>query len=144
MSTVVESQETPQEDTVRGVPPRSDADDTKGPKLTDREADQLRILDLVRSHPFHPPPPWEAPPINYPPTTSLLIAEESKDAGAWVVTYRSQVSSTERDMENIENNSPLWLLDYLFTSRTRVKDPVKLTFILEPAPGSDLKMMPEG
>jgi len=41
-------------------------------------------------------------------------------------------------------NSPLWLLDYLFTSRSKVKDPVKLTFILEPAPGSGLKEMPEG
>lgn len=79
-----------------------------------------------------------------PPSTALLISEESKDAGAWVVTYRSQVSSTEADMEALEMNSPLWLLDYLFTSRTRLKDPVKLTFILEPAAGSGLKEMPEG
>ncbi len=120
------------------------ADIPQGPKLTEREAAQLRILDVVRVHPFHPPPPWEAPPLDFPPTTSLLIAEESKDAGAWVVTYRSQVASVERDMESLENNSPLWLLDYLFTSRTKQKDPVKLTFILEPVPGSALKEMPEG
>jgi len=82
--------------------------------------------------------------VALPPSTALLISEESKDAGAWVVTYRSQVSSTEADMEALEMNSPLWLLDYLFTSRTRLKDPVKLTFILEPAAGSGLKEMPEG
>ena len=104
----------------------------------------MRILDNVRAHPFHPPPPWEAPPLSLPPTTALLISEESKDAGAWIVTYRSQVSSTERDMEDLESNSPLWLLDYLFTSRTRLKDPVKLTFILEPAPACGLKEMPDG
>ncbi|KAK8858907.1 hypothetical protein IAR55_003138 [Kwoniella newhampshirensis] len=114
------------------------------PKISEREAEQLRILDTVRSHPFLPPPPWEAPPLDYPPSTALLISEESKDAGAWVVTYRSQVSSTERDMEALEMNSPMWLLDYLFTSRIRQKDPVKLTFILEPVPGSGLKEMPEG
>jgi WD repeat-containing protein 48 len=104
----------------------------------------MHILDTVRAHPFHPPPPWEAPPLDIPAATSLLISEESKDAGAWVVTYRSRVSSTETDMEPLEMNSPLWLLDYLFTSRVRAKDPVKLTFILEPAAGSGLKEMPEG
>jgi WD repeat-containing protein 48 len=104
----------------------------------------MRILDTVRAHPFHPPAPWDAPSVDYPSSTSLLISEESKDAGAWVVTYRSQVSSTEQDMEALEMNSPMWLLDYLFTSRIRIKDPVKLTFILEPAPGSGLKEMPEG
>lgn len=98
----------------------------------------------MRSHPFKPPSPYEAPPVEFPSSTALLISEESKDAGAWVVTYRSQVSSTDKDLEAIESNSPLWLLDYLFTSRSRVKDPVKLTFILEPVPGCGLKEMPEG
>lgn len=116
----------------------------QGPKFTEREQAQLNILDIVRAHAFNPPAPWEAPPLDFPPNTSLLISEEAKDAGAWVVTYRSQVSSTERDLEALEMNSPLWLLDYLFTSRSKQKDPVKLTFILEPAPGSGLKEMPEG
>lgn len=112
--------------------------------MSERDAEQLRILDMVRSHPFHPPSMLDAPPIPYPGNTSLLISEESKDAGAWVVTYRSQVGSTESDMEPLEMNSPMWLLDYLFTGRTKVKDPVKLTFILEPMPGCGLKEMPEG
>jgi WD repeat-containing protein 48 len=47
-------------------------------------------------------------------------------------------------MEALEMNSPLWMLDYLFTSRIKSKDPVKLTFILEPADGSGMKRMPEG
>ena len=119
-------------------------DSVQKPQLSERETEQLTILDTVRAHSFHPPSAIEAPPIGFPSNTALLISEESKDAGAWVVTYRSQVSSTERDMEALEMNSPLWLLDYLFTSRTRIKDPVKLTFILEPVAGSGLKEMPEG
>ena len=47
-------------------------------------------------------------------------------------------------MEALEMNSPLWLPDYLFTSRTKQKEPVKLTFILEPVMGCGLKEMPEG
>ncbi|WWD05216.1 hypothetical protein V865_003289 [Kwoniella europaea PYCC6329] len=129
MSPVVEKVVTPEDD---------------GPKMSEREAEQLRILDTVRSHRFSPPGPLEAPYIPLPLSTALLISEESKDAGAWVVTYRSQVSSTERDMEDLEMNSPLWLLDYLFASNTRQKEPVKLTFILEPAPGSGMKELPEG
>ncbi|WRT68109.1 uncharacterized protein IL334_005084 [Kwoniella shivajii] len=129
MSPVIERARTPEDD---------------GPKVSDREAEQLHILDTVRSHRFTPPGPSEAPFIPLPPSTALLISEESKDAGAWVVTYRSQVSSTERDMESLEMNSPLWLLDYLFANNTRLKDPVKFTFILEPAPGSNLKELPEG
>ncbi|WWC62960.1 uncharacterized protein I303_105558 [Kwoniella dejecticola CBS 10117] len=129
MSPVVEKVVTPEDD---------------GPKVSDREAEQLQILDTVRSHRFSPPGPLEAPFIPLPQSTALLISEESKDAGAWVVTYRSQVSSTERDMEDLEMNSPLWLLDYLFASNVRQKDPVKFTFILEPAPGSGLKELPEG
>ena len=141
---VVEAPTPPPEDTVSTKPLQANMSDIKGPKFTERETAQLNILDIVRAHAFSPPPPWEAPPVNLPSNTSLLISEEAKDAGAWVVTYRSQVSSTERDLEALEMNSPLWLLDYLFTSRSKVKDPVKLTFILEPAPGSGLKEMPEG
>ncbi|WVQ84243.1 hypothetical protein IAT38_006395 [Cryptococcus sp. DSM 104549] len=127
MAPVVE-QEVPPEDT--------------GPKLSERDQHQLLILDEVRSHHFHPPPPWEAPPIDYPPSTALLISEDSKDAGAWVVTYRSQVSSTERDMEALEMNSPLWLLDYLFANRIPTHKIVKTHFQLEPLPGSGLPPMP--
>lgn len=81
--------------------------------------------------------------MSFPSDTALLISEESKDAGAWAVTYRSLVSSTEADMEPLEMSSPLWMLEYLFTSRIRHKEPVKLFFHLEPAPGSGLKHMPE-
>ncbi|WWC88328.1 uncharacterized protein L201_003237 [Kwoniella dendrophila CBS 6074] len=123
-------------------PIEPEEDDGK-PKMSEREAEQLQILDTVRSHRFSPPGPLEAPNINLPESTALLISEESKDAGAWVVTYRSQVSSTERDMEDLELNSPLWLLDYLFASNIREKPQVKLTFILEPEPGSGLSELPE-
>ena len=130
MAPVVEKAEHAEEDTSNKAP--------------DQHTIQLNLLASIRQHPFSPPSSLDAPPLAVPPSTQLLIAEESKDAGAWVVTYRSQVSSTERDMEALEMNSPGWLLDYLFTSRTKIKDPVKFTFILEPARDSGLAEMPEG
>lgn len=113
------------------------------------EAEQLRLLAAVRSHPFAPPPPTEAPPLPIPRSTALLIAEESRDAGAWAVTYRSMVSRTDRDVEPLEMAAPHWVLDYLFAGRNRVKDPVKLCFVLEPwaassGDGEQLPAMPDG
>lgn len=110
------------------------------------DSEQLRFLAAVRSHPFAPPPPTEAPPLPIPRSTALLIAEESRDAGAWAVTYRSMVSRTDQDMESLEMAAPHWVLDYLFAGRNRVKDPVKLCFVLEPWTESDqvLPAMPDG
>ncbi|EIW67604.1 hypothetical protein TREMEDRAFT_64196 [Tremella mesenterica DSM 1558] len=114
------------------------------PKMDERQYNQLNILDQIRSLPFSPPSSLEAPLIDFPLETQLLISEESKDAGAWVVTYRSRVCNTEKDLEMLEMNSPGWLLDYLFTGRIKLKEPVKLTFILEPVKDGGVGEMPEG
>lgn len=47
------------------------------------------------------------------------------------------VSRTERDMEPLEMAAPGWVLEYLFAGRNRVKEPVKLCFVLEPWQGGD-------
>ncbi|ODN93585.1 hypothetical protein L198_05454 [Cryptococcus wingfieldii CBS 7118] len=114
-----------------------------GPKVSERDAAQLEMLDLVRSHHFHPPPPHEAPPIHYPPNTTLLLSEQVGNAGAWVVTYRSQVSTTERDMEALEMNSPMWLLDCIFANRVKEKPVPRVTFVLKPQQGSSLPLLSE-
>lgn len=110
---------------------------TQSPAAPEREAAQLRLLSQIRAHTFQPPPPTEAPPIDLPADVSLLISEESKEAGAWAVIYRSMVSRTEQDMEPLEMAAPGWMLEYLFAGRNRVKEPVKLCFILEPWQGGD-------
>ncbi|WVO18624.1 hypothetical protein L204_106343 [Cryptococcus depauperatus] len=118
--------------------------ETHSSQDTQREAEQFKILDMVRSYSFHPPPPWEAPLIFYPPDTVLLISEDSRDAGAWVTTYRSRVSDTGRDIHAIEMNSPKWLLECLFANQIRVKEPVKISFVLRPYPGSNMPELPGG
>ncbi|KAL7424477.1 hypothetical protein Q5752_000161 [Cryptotrichosporon argae] len=85
-------------------------------KLSDRELAQLEVLDAVRARPFRPPPPAQAPVLDVAPSTALLISEETDEGGAWVVSYRSQVNSTERDMEPLEMHAPGWLLHALFAN----------------------------
>jgi len=97
----------------------------------------LRLLSQIRAHGFQPPPQSEAPRIKLPADVALLISEESKEAGAWAVIYRSMVSRTEQDMEPLEMAAPGWVLEYLFAGRNRVKEPVKLCFVLEPWQGGD-------
>ncbi len=111
---------------------------SQDPNISAEEAAQLKILASVRSHPFYPPPPFEAPPITFPPSTALLISEETKDAGAWAVTYRSMVGRTEEDIEPLEMAAPGWTLEYLFAGRGRIREPVKLCFLLEPAVEEDV------
>lgn len=119
----------------------------QGPNVSPEEAEQLKVLAAVRSHVFAPPPFTEAPPIDLPLNTALLISEESKDAGAWGVKYRSMVSRTEQDIVPLEMASPGWMLEYLFAGRIRrAREPVKLCFVLEPWQDGDesnrMKAMP--
>lgn len=128
------------------VQERAATPEDTGPKRSERDIQQLEMLDNIRAHHFHPPPPWEAPYVAYPPSTTLLISEVWQDTGAWVVTYRSEVGSTERDMEPLETNSPGWLLWYLFTNTIPPKPQhlVNIRFKLEPFPGSELPELPRG
>ncbi len=102
------------------------------PQIPEAEAAQLQVLAAVRSHPFCPPPDSEAPQIAFPADTAVLISEETKDSGAWAVTYRSMVGRTEEDIEPLEMAAPAWTLEYLFAGRGRLREPVKLCFLLEP------------
>jgi WD repeat-containing protein 48 len=110
--------------------------EAKGPELqlSERDKSQLLFLDGLRARTFAPPPPVEVPPVALPPATAVIISEQSQADGAYFVTYRSQVSSTERDMEPLEMNSPFWLLDFLFTDSTPEERRVpKIPLILLPA-----------
>lgn len=133
MSTVVESK--------REEPPED-----KTPQMSERDKQQLAFLDTVRASRFNPPSHDDAPTVPIPPSTSVIISEQSHADGAYIVTYRSQVSSTERDMEPLEMNSPFWLLNYLFTSATpEERRPPKIPLILLPegqtvASGKGLKV----
>lgn len=102
-------------------------------KLSDRDRQQLLFLDMVRSRPFAPPSATDAPALRIPPSTRVIISEQAHADGAYIVTYRSTVGSTERDIEPLELNSPFWLLNFLFTSATpEERRPPKIPLILLP------------
>ncbi|BEJ10673.1 hypothetical protein CspHIS471_0100950 [Cutaneotrichosporon sp. HIS471] len=102
-------------------------------KLSDRDRQQLLFLDMVRSRPFGPPSATDAPALLIPPSTRVIISEQAHADGAYIVTYRSTVGSTERDIEPLELNSPFWLLNFLFTSATpEERRPPKIPLILLP------------
>lgn len=121
MATVTESK--------RETKPPEEADN----KLSERDKQQLLFLDMVRSRAFHPPSASDAPPVPIPASTRVIISEQAHADGAYIVTYRSQVGSTERDIEPLELNSPFWLLNFLFTSATpEERRPPKIPLVLLP------------
>ncbi|KAJ9092625.1 hypothetical protein QFC19_008663 [Naganishia cerealis] len=119
------------------LPANDDAPTPQAVKSDDKGAEHLRSLDEIRSQPFNPPFYSEAPPFDFPENTAVIISETAQNAGAWAVTYRSMVSKVERNPEALEMAAPAWLLDFLFTGRTKTLEPKKLTFILEPWPDAE-------
>lgn len=78
------------------------------------------------------------------PDATIFIDEESKDAGAWAVTYRGLASTTAADLETLEMALPTWVLEFLLTGRSLHKEPVKISFILQPEDKDDLDELPGG
>ncbi|KAJ9102340.1 hypothetical protein QFC21_002740 [Naganishia friedmannii] len=114
-----------------------DANASQLAKPDDKDTEQLHGLDEIRSQPFHPPYYSDAPPFDFPENTAVIISETSQSAGAWAVIYRSMVSKVERNPQALELAAPTWLLDYLFTGRTKTVEAKKLTFLLEPWPDAE-------
>lgn len=105
--------------------------------MSEPDATRLEYLTLLRTKPFHPPPhllsTLNTPRMtDLPPTMTVYISEETRDAGAWVVLYRSTVAGVESDLHPLEMCAPEWLLEYVFEDVCKEKDPVKLCFVLEP------------
>lgn len=102
-----------------------------GPQMSDRDRSQLAFLDALRAKPFHPPGS-ETPTLPLPASTNVIISEQAHADGAYMVTYRSQVGGTERDIEPLEMNSPFWLLEFLFTNAIPDRVIAKIPIILLP------------
>ncbi|GAA6023731.1 hypothetical protein JCM10207_000238 [Rhodosporidiobolus poonsookiae] len=108
---------------------------------TIEEQQQQFILDTVFSQPLAPCPLVDAPRIRYDPDMAVIISEELGDA--WSVKYRGLVGTSYEDRAVLEQNAPLWLLDFLLGNRTFVKDPVKVSFVLQPWKVEDGHTLPE-
>ncbi|GAA5958591.1 hypothetical protein JCM21900_003989 [Sporobolomyces salmonicolor] len=108
---------------------------------TIEEQQQHQILEAVFSRPLAPCPLVDAPRIRYDPDMAVIISEETADA--WAVKYRGLIGTSYEDMSVLEQKAPLWLLEFLLGNRTFVKDPVKVSFVLQPWKDGSHQSLPE-
>ncbi|GAA5835256.1 hypothetical protein JCM11251_006661 [Rhodosporidiobolus azoricus] len=105
------------------------------------EQQQQQILDSVFGHPLAPCPLLDAPRISYNPDMAVIISEEAGDT--WSVIYRGLVGTAYADLAILEQKSPLWLLDFLLGNRILLKEPVKVSFVLQPWKDPSGQTLPE-
>ncbi|CDZ97690.1 Conserved WD40 repeat-containing protein [Phaffia rhodozyma] len=107
-------------------------DEAKYGKLAPIDLEQKRLLDTLFSNPLNPPKPAEIPLIPSLSDVAIVIDEESRDAGAWAVTYRGSVAHASHEVDTLEMTLPSWVLEYLLAGRVPVKETVNMSFVLEP------------
>lgn len=74
--------------------------------------------------------PNETPVLKLPPTTKVIIQEETSGGSANI--YQGTVESVGRDADAIEEKGPMWLGSLLLQNQVPFKDPVKISFVLHP------------
>ncbi|EPE25771.1 WD40 repeat-like protein [Glarea lozoyensis ATCC 20868] len=74
--------------------------------------------------------PNETPVLKPPPLTTVIIQEETSGGSADL--YRGTVATVGEDASIIEQRAPMWLGDLLLRNRIPIKEPVKVSFILQP------------
>ncbi|KAH8816275.1 WD repeat protein-like protein [Xylogone sp. PMI_703] len=74
--------------------------------------------------------PNETPVIKFPPGTALMIQEDTTGGSADV--YRGSVDTVGEDASLIEEHAPMWLGDLLLRNRIPIKEPSKVSFVLQP------------
>ncbi|CAO3645376.1 unnamed protein product [Mucor hiemalis] len=108
------------------------------------EEARLKEIEEKKSESYTPPHLEDFPPLDIPPSTMIIVAEESAEASTGMDLYRGTVGSTDEDADTIIGVAPSWLLSYLLYNKTPPKETVKLTFILKPASGTTLEELPGG
>ncbi|TAQ85557.1 hypothetical protein B7494_g6106 [Chlorociboria aeruginascens] len=74
--------------------------------------------------------PNETPVLKPPPMTTVIIQEETSGGSADL--YRGTVETVGEDANLIEKRAPMWLGDLLLRNKIPFKEPVKVSFILQP------------
>lgn len=74
--------------------------------------------------------PADTPVLKLPPGTKVIIQEETSGGSANL--YQGTVEHLGRDADIIEQKAPMWLGDVLLQNIIPLKDPVKISFILQP------------
>ncbi|KAG8931408.1 hypothetical protein FRC01_001355 [Tulasnella sp. 417] len=97
---------------------------------TSLRAQHLKALNAILSQTLAPTPGLEAPPLELPPETAVMIAEETSDAGGWTSIYTSVVSTLQDDLESFEMAAPIWLLELLLLNKAPTVPQTKLSFVV--------------
>lgn len=74
--------------------------------------------------------PNETPVLKPPELTTIIIQEET--SGGSKDLYRGTVGTVGKDAETIEQKAPMWLGDVLLRNRIPLKEPIKVSFVLQP------------
>ncbi|KAG8527502.1 uncharacterized protein KY384_007654 [Bacidia gigantensis] len=74
----------------------------------------------------------DTPRLKHPPYTTVIIQEETPEAGGVADIYRGTVSSVGSDAHMIERRAPSWLGDVLLKNQLPDKEPTKVSFVLLP------------
>ncbi|KAL6852190.1 hypothetical protein J3F83DRAFT_561492 [Trichoderma novae-zelandiae] len=74
--------------------------------------------------------PADTPVLKLPLGTKVIIQEETSGGSANL--YQGTVEHLGRDADIIEQKAPMWLGDVLLQNIIPLKDPVKISFILQP------------
>jgi len=77
-----------------------------------------------------PTVPNEAPVLKPPPMTTVIIQEETSGGSADL--YRGTVETVGEDASLIEARAPMWLGEVLLRNKIPLKEPVKVSFVLQP------------
>ncbi|KAG8844040.1 hypothetical protein FRB96_003304 [Tulasnella sp. 330] len=90
----------------------------------------LKALNEILSQPLTPTPDVEAPRLQLPSETAVMISEEAADASGWMGVYTSLVSMTQDDLEAVEMAAPVWLLELILLNKSPTPTLVKVSFIV--------------
>jgi WD repeat-containing protein 48 len=74
--------------------------------------------------------PSETPVLKLPPKTKVIIQEET--SGSVANVYEGTVESVGTDADIIEQKGPMWLGQVLLQNQATFKEPVKISFVLQP------------
>lgn len=74
--------------------------------------------------------PNETPVLKPPQMTTVIIQEETSGGSADL--YRGTVGTVGEDATLIEERAPMWLGDLLLRNKIPLKEPVKVSFVLQP------------
>lgn len=74
--------------------------------------------------------PSDTPVLKLPPSTKVIIQEETSGGSANI--YQGTVATVGQDADLIEQKAPMWLGDVLLQNQVPFKEPVKVSFVLHP------------